>query len=163
MFDEGKAAYRRNPGTTPEQITEAQNWEKNWGQLYDQVKAELTPGEHVAASRSIRNAHYTSREVVNKVWDAVEKLGRDIGEGRRPSEYGRPWGGGTKAWSQNLGHEEVLTTFRSYGAVGTKRQGEIVRGLVKPKLGIAGRGSDCRGSSTQIILDQVNGSKQSSS
>lgn len=34
-----------------------------------------------------------------------------------------------KAWSQNLGHEEVLTTFRSYGAVGSRRQGEIIRGL----------------------------------
>jgi integrase len=34
-----------------------------------------------------------------------------------------------KAWSQNLGHEEVLTTFRSYGAVGNRRQGEIIRGL----------------------------------
>ena len=38
-----------------------------------------------------------------------------------------------KAWSQNLGHEEVLTTFRSYGAVGTRRQGEIIRDLAKPQ------------------------------
>jgi integrase/recombinase XerC len=38
-----------------------------------------------------------------------------------------------KAWSQNLGHEEVLTTFRSYGAVGTRRQGEIIRDLANPK------------------------------
>ena len=37
-----------------------------------------------------------------------------------------------KAWSQNLGHEEVLTTFRSYGAVGTRRQGEIIRDLANP-------------------------------
>jgi len=34
-----------------------------------------------------------------------------------------------KAWSQNLGHEQVLTTFLSYGSVATDRQGEIVRGL----------------------------------
>jgi integrase len=34
-----------------------------------------------------------------------------------------------KAWSQNLGHEGVLTTFRSYGAVGNRRQGEIIRTL----------------------------------
>jgi integrase/recombinase XerD len=32
-----------------------------------------------------------------------------------------------KAWSQNLGHEGVLTTFNSYGAVGTNRQAEILR------------------------------------
>lgn len=35
-----------------------------------------------------------------------------------------------KAWSQNLGHEKVLTTFTSYGEVGHHRQGEILRGLV---------------------------------
>lgn len=34
-----------------------------------------------------------------------------------------------KAWSQNLGHEGVLTTFYSYGAVATKRQAEIVGSL----------------------------------
>jgi integrase len=38
-----------------------------------------------------------------------------------------------KAWSQNLGHEEVLTTFHSYGAVGTRRQGEIIRDLANPQ------------------------------
>lgn len=34
-----------------------------------------------------------------------------------------------KAWSQNLGHEEVLTTFLSYGGVACQRQGEIIRNL----------------------------------
>lgn len=34
-----------------------------------------------------------------------------------------------KAWSQNLGHEQVLTTFLSYGSVGTDRQGAIIREL----------------------------------
>jgi integrase len=34
-----------------------------------------------------------------------------------------------KAWSQNLGHEKVLTTFLSYGEVTCQRQGEIMRGL----------------------------------
>lgn len=34
-----------------------------------------------------------------------------------------------KAWSQNLGHADVLTTFTSYGEVPTHRQGEIIRGL----------------------------------
>jgi integrase len=34
-----------------------------------------------------------------------------------------------KAWSQNLGHEKVLTTFTSYGTVGCQRQGEIMRDL----------------------------------
>lgn len=34
-----------------------------------------------------------------------------------------------KAWSQNLGHEKVLTTFTSYGAVAPHRQAELIRGL----------------------------------
>ena len=34
-----------------------------------------------------------------------------------------------KAWSQNLGHEDVLTTFTSYGAVSPHRQAEIILGL----------------------------------
>ena len=38
-----------------------------------------------------------------------------------------------KAWSQNLGHEKVLTTFLSYGVVADQRQGEIIRGLAKPQ------------------------------
>lgn len=34
-----------------------------------------------------------------------------------------------KAWSQNLGHERVLTTFLNYGSVAADRQSEIIRGL----------------------------------
>src|SRR6266851_2565114 len=39
-----------------------------------------------------------------------------------------------KAWSQNLGHEGVLTTFYSYGAVENRRQGEIIGSLAKRPL-----------------------------
>lgn len=39
-----------------------------------------------------------------------------------------------KAWSQNLGHEKVLTTFLSYGQVESPRQGVIIRNLAKPQL-----------------------------
>jgi len=38
---------------------------------------------------------------------------------RTPEEY--------KAWAQNLGHEDVLTTFRSYGTVSDHRQTEIMQ------------------------------------
>jgi integrase len=38
-----------------------------------------------------------------------------------PEEY--------KAWSQNLGHDNVLTTFSSYGDVARHRQAEIIRAL----------------------------------
>ena len=42
-----------------------------------------------------------------------------------------------KAWSQNLGHEKVLTTFLSYGQVQTPRQGEIIRALGKEQVAIS--------------------------
>lgn len=34
-----------------------------------------------------------------------------------------------KAWSQNLGHEQMLTTFTSYGRLDPHRQGEIIKAL----------------------------------
>ena len=42
-----------------------------------------------------------------------------------------------KAWSQNLGHEQVLTTFSSYGQVSPERQAELIRGLGRPRSGDA--------------------------
>ena len=34
-----------------------------------------------------------------------------------------------KAWSQNLGHERVMTTLTSYGTVASHRQAELIRGM----------------------------------
>jgi hypothetical protein len=39
-----------------------------------------------------------------------------------------------KAWSQNLGHEEVLTTFYSYGEVQINRQAEIFQQFNSPSV-----------------------------
>lgn len=55
--------------------------------------------------------------------DTIARLGETICQ--TPEEF--------KAWSQNLGHERVLTTFYSYGQVGNGRQGEIIKGLGKPQ------------------------------
>ncbi|WP_076419828.1 tyrosine-type recombinase/integrase [Colwellia sp. UCD-KL20] len=38
-----------------------------------------------------------------------------------------------KAWSQNLGHEGVLTTFYSYGDVQDYRQAELIKKLSEPR------------------------------
>lgn len=51
--------------------------------------------------------------------DTLAALGERVC--RTPEEF--------KAWSQNLGHEGVLTTFTSYGAVASHRQSAIMRGL----------------------------------
>ena len=34
-----------------------------------------------------------------------------------------------KAWSKNMGHDDVLVTFSSYGDVSSQRQAEIILGL----------------------------------
>jgi integrase len=34
-----------------------------------------------------------------------------------------------KAWSQNLGHENIATTLTSYGAIDPHRQGEVIAGI----------------------------------
>jgi integrase len=49
----------------------------------------------------------------------LAKLGEQLC--RTPEEF--------KAWSQNLGHEKVLTTFTSYGTVGKNRQADIIKNL----------------------------------
>ena len=40
-----------------------------------------------------------------------------------------------KAWSQNLGHTDVLTTFTSYGSVPSHQQGELIRAAGQTKSG----------------------------
>jgi integrase len=44
---------------------------------------------------------------------------------RTPEEF--------KAWSQNLGHESVLTTFYSYGDVPDYKQAELIKKLNRPR------------------------------
>jgi integrase len=62
----------------------------------------------------------------HRVRDTLAELAREYC--RTPEDF--------KSWSQNLGHENVLTTFRSYGSVATGRQVELMakfrkRGPVK--------------------------------
>lgn len=39
-----------------------------------------------------------------------------------------------KAWSQNLGHDRVMTTLTSYGTVAPHRQAELIRGMGTAEL-----------------------------
>jgi hypothetical protein len=49
-------------------------------------------------------------------------IARVVGEHRQtPEEY--------KAWSQNLRHQHVLTTFPSYGNASNHRQAQIIRAM----------------------------------
>ena len=58
--------------------------------------------------------------------NTLVQLGQDIC--KTPEQF--------KAWSQNLGHEKVLTTFLSYGEVACQRQGEIIRDLATPQRAV---------------------------
>lgn len=57
------------------QETELANWEKDWGKLYDEAKSLMSPEEFAAAARSTLNAHYTSRDVIEPMWDMARRLG----------------------------------------------------------------------------------------
>jgi integrase len=52
----------------------------------------------------------------HRVRDTLAELAKD--HCRTPEDY--------KAWSQNMGHDDVLTTFQSYGSVATGRQIELL-------------------------------------
>jgi integrase len=92
---------------------------------------------HQFEAAGLERAHWSSAEPIRKVFreafaraglpyfhpHSIRKTLARLGEEvcNSPEEF--------KAWSQNLGHEQVLTTFLSYGSVATDRQGEIIRGL----------------------------------
>ena len=67
-----------------------------------------------------------------------------------------------KAWSQNLGHEKVLTTFLSYGEVACQRQGDIIRELATP-LGAKQTDADeiAKAVIKQLGMVGVNGNQRS--
>jgi N12 class adenine-specific DNA methylase len=50
-------------------------WEKKWGKAYKTLKDSLTPEEWEAARDTTINAHYTSKPVIEKMWDIVNRLG----------------------------------------------------------------------------------------
>ena len=74
----------------------------------------------------------------HSIRDTLTQLGQKIC--RTPEEY--------KAWSQNLGHDDVLVTFTSYGQVASKRQAEIQR---RPycRAPILAMGGSSRGAKTR--------------
>lgn len=103
--------------------------------LFPATRVDIKDGLFHAAGLS--RDHWTSATPIRKVFrSAFEAAGlpysnphslRDtlamLGEKRcrTPEEF--------KAWSQNLGHEHVLTTFTSYGTVSAGRQAEIISGF----------------------------------
>lgn len=111
--------------------------EKLWGN-----DDPLFPATEVAVGESrqfepigLKREHWSTTEPIRRIFRAAfaraglpyfnphsfRKTLVQLGEKRcrSPEEF--------KAWSQNLGHEGVLTTFNSYGCVSRQRQAEIIR------------------------------------
>ena len=87
--------------------------------------AGLLP-EHWSNAHPIRTIFKTACEAAglpyfnpHSLRNTLVRLGQE--RCRSPEEF--------KAWSQNLGHEQVLTTFMSYGGVAPRRQAELIAGL----------------------------------
>ena len=91
----------------------------------------------VFASNGVVPIHWKSANQIRKIFEeAFERAGLEyytphtfrntlsrLGEQicRNPEEF--------KAWSQNLGHANVMTTFFSYGNIEEYKQGEIIKSL----------------------------------
>jgi N12 class adenine-specific DNA methylase len=75
LFNEGTAARRDyDPG-----------WVKRYGGYYDRLQKLLSADEFQAAAESTVNAHYTSKEVVDGMWNLVKRLGFKGGKALEPS------------------------------------------------------------------------------
>lgn len=91
-----------------------------------QFKAAGLEREHWSSAAPIRKVFREAFERAglpyfhpHSLRNTLVKLGQEVC--KSPEQF--------KAWSQNLGHEQVLTTFTNYGTVAVDRQGAIIRGL----------------------------------
>lgn len=119
--------------------------EKLWGNddpLFPATKIALGPDRHFQAA-GLTKKHWSNATPIRKVFqeafsraglpyfnphsfrNTLVRLGEEVC--KLPADF--------KAWSQNLGHEKVLTTLLSYGEVSYRRQGEIIKGLGAPQSG----------------------------
>jgi integrase len=117
--------------------------EKLWGNddpLFPRTKIALTADRQFGAT-GLDTSHWSSASPIRSIFreaflgaglpyfnphsfrNTLTQLGEDVC--KSPEEF--------KAWSQNLGHEKVLTTFTSYGKVSCDRQGAIIRALGVPR------------------------------
>ena len=129
------------PGLKPRTKTHYLRQEKLWGNddpLFPATKIVVGPAHHFQAT-GLKPEHWRTaapiRAIFRKSFTAaglryfnphsVRNTLVSLGEAQcqTPEQF--------KAWSQNLGHKGVLTTFTSYGAVGNNRQREIIGNLGK--------------------------------
>ena len=78
------ANFAERPGEVP-YLDKAKRWMDRHGALHERLVSELTPEEFDAASHSITNAHFTSAEVVDAVWEIARKAGYRGGNALEPA------------------------------------------------------------------------------
>ncbi len=120
--------------------------EKLWGNddpIFPATRIEQNT-EHQFKAVGLERKHWSSATAIRKIFreafegadipyfnphsfrNTLAKLGQTVCH--NPEAF--------KAWSQNLGHENVMTTLTSYGEVGNQRQGKIIRDLGSPQTTI---------------------------
>jgi hypothetical protein len=67
-----------------EENRKLKSWFKNYGEAYEQLRAELTEEEFDSAAKSVRNAHYTDVPVIAAMWRLVDRLGFKGGNATEP-------------------------------------------------------------------------------
>jgi N12 class adenine-specific DNA methylase len=87
-LDKAVDAWRARQATllSEDQKDDAQlKWEKTWLPIHQQLVEALTPAELRQARTSIRNAHFTSQEVIGGAWSLLSGMGLDRGNALEPS------------------------------------------------------------------------------
>lgn len=89
-------------------------------QKFEEQGIQRSPWSNASSAAQIFKRAFTDAGLPpfspHRVRDTVAELARK--HCRTPEDY--------KAWSQNMGHDDVLTTFRSYGSVAPGRQIELM-------------------------------------
>ncbi|MBL1261754.1 MAG: tyrosine-type recombinase/integrase [Thiotrichaceae bacterium] len=128
-------------------------------------KTEVTQGEnHTFQASGIKKEHWSTASPIRAIFkDAFESAGiqyfnphsfrntlveLDEKVCQSPEAF--------KAWSQNMGHSGVLTTFFSYGEVQPKRQGEIIQQLGVPRE-VANQSIDTEAIAKAVAREMKNG------
>ncbi len=106
-------------------------------------KTKVSHGsDHNFTSDGLTSEHWHSAAAIRKIFKTAFALAELPGFGPHSFRYTLAALGENlchsaedfKAWSQNLGHEGVLTTFYSYGEVQESKQADIFRQFKEPRL-----------------------------
>jgi integrase/recombinase XerD len=132
--------------------------EKQWGSddpLFPRTLVAIGANAQFVA-HGLERAHWSDASPIRKIFrDAFESAGLPyfnphslrstlVSLGQKLCQTPEQF----KAWSQNLGHEGVLTTFYSYGGVSSRRQSEILAQLATP--------SDCAVPNERLLRNIAN-------